>query len=112
MWINKSKRLLFMIVGILLILSAAYFYYKNTHEKVLRCHAMVLNAGYGYVITLGKDTLIYQPYIPAIGGKIPFSSRDDAMKVGKVMCKKLLRNQQPSLNRHEIDSLGIIYPKF
>ncbi len=112
MWINKSKRLLFMIVGILLILSAAYFYYKNTHEKVLRCHAMVLNAGYGYVITLGKDTLIYQPYIPAIGGKIPFSSRDDAMKVGKVMCHKLLRNQQPGLNRHEIDSLGIIYPKF
>ncbi len=112
MWINKSKRLLFMIVGILLIVSAVYLYYRHTHERVLRCHAMVLNAGYGYVITLGKDTLIYQPYIPAIGGKIPFSSRDDAMKVGKVMCKKLLRNQQPSLNRHEIDSLGIIYPKF
>ncbi len=112
MWINKSKRLLFMIVGILLIVSAVYLYYRHTHERVLRCHAMVLNAGYGYVITLGKDTLIYQPYIPAIGRKIPFSSRGDAMKAGKAMCHKLLRNQQPGLNRHEIDSLGIIYPKF
>ncbi len=103
-----------MIIGILLLVAAVCFY--SPHNDVaggkLECKAVQVDRGYGYIITLGEDTFIYQPYIPAIGKRIPFSSRQDALKVGNVVRRKLLNNQLPSMSKTEIDSLGISYPHF
>ena len=43
--------------------------------------------GYGYVVVYGADTLIYQPYIPAIGEKTAFTSEEDALKIGTLVCR-------------------------
>lgn len=58
--------------------------------------------GYGYVVVYGADTLIYQPYIPAIGEKTAFTSEEDALKIGTLVCRKLAEKQPPTVSREEI----------
>ncbi|TWV10437.1 DUF4907 domain-containing protein [Bacteroidaceae bacterium HV4-6-C5C] len=114
MWISKSKGLLFMIIGVLLLLAAVCLYSRHSDHSArkLGCKAVQLKQGYGYLISLKNDTLIYQPYIPAIGKHIPFSNRQDALKVGNMVCRKLQNNQLPSMSKAEIDALGISYSRF
>ena len=50
----------------------------------------------------GADTLIYQPYIPAIGEKTAFTSEEDALKIGTLVCRKLAEKQPPTVSREEI----------
>lgn len=38
----------------------------------LKCRVMEVEGGYGYVVLHGADTLIYQPFIPALSGRLPF----------------------------------------
>ena len=111
MSINKRLKGLFLISSLLLILSAVGFYWYSTRER-LRCEVVQLERGYGYIVFYGKDTLIYQPYIPAIGRKIAFNKKEDALKVANLVCRKLSQRISPSMSRREIDSLGIAIPDF
>lgn len=52
-----------------------------------------------YVILPGEDTLIYQPYMPAVGGYRPFTGKRDALEVGKQECRKLAGGESPALGR-------------
>ena len=45
---------------------------------------------------------IYQPYIPAIGEKTAFTSEEDALKIGTLVCRKLAEKQPPTVSREEI----------
>jgi len=111
MSINKRLKSISLILGLLLILSAVGFYWYSTRVR-LRCEAVQLERGYGYIVAYGKDTLIYQPYIPAISKKIAFNKKEDALKVANLVCKKLAQRISPSMSRREIDSLGIAIPDF
>ena len=64
--------------------------------------------GYGYMVLHKGDTLIRQPYIPAVGRKIAFATKEDALKVAKLVCRKLDEKQSPSISKKEITMLGII----
>ena len=112
MLINKRLKSISLISGLLLILlSAVGFYWYSTRGR-LRCETVRLEKGYGYIVAYGKDTLIYQPYIPAIGKKIVFNKEEDALKVANLVCRKLSQRISPSMSRQEIDSLGIVIPDF
>ncbi|HEY0272933.1 MAG TPA: DUF4907 domain-containing protein [Chitinophaga sp.] len=68
-------------------------------------------AGYGYYVIIDEDTVITQPNIPAVQGRIPFSSREDAQKAGDCIARRLARTRLlPALTIHDLDSLGIKYP--
>lgn len=41
----------------------------------LHCKAVQVEGGYGYVVLHGADTLIVQPYMPAVGGRKPFTTQ-------------------------------------
>ena len=75
------------------------------------CCAMQVEGGYGYVVLHGKDTLIYQPYIPAIGEKTAFTSEEDALKVAKLVCRKLDEKKSPGISKEEITMLDVIVNK-
>lgn len=100
-----------LVLGLLLILSVVGFYWYSTRGR-LHCEAVRLEKGYGYIVAYGKETLIYQPYIPAIGKKIAFNKKEDALKVANVVCRKLSQRISPSMSKEEIDSLGIVIPDF
>jgi hypothetical protein len=61
--------------------------------------------GWGYEIVNGNKVFIHQEYIPALEGKIPFASKEDALKIGNRVREKILANQSPAMTREEIYTL-------
>ncbi len=83
---------------------------RTTNESdKLECRTIEVKGGYGYVVFHGKDTLIHQPFIPAVSGKRPFSTKEDAMKIGQLVCRKLSEYQLPAVTGEEVASSGIKY---
>lgn len=70
----------------------------------LKCRVMGVEGGYGYVVLHGTDTLIYQPFIPALSGHLPFATKAEALAAGRLVCRKLADGQAPALSREEVES--------
>ena len=65
-------------IGVLSLVAVCLSYCSgrtNAAGEKLSCRSMQVEGGYGYVVVYGADTLIYQPYIPAIGEKTAFYIR-------------------------------------
>lgn len=92
-------------IGVLSLVAVCLSYLfpgvRGRRRKVIR-RSMQVEGGYGYVVVYGADTLIYQPYIPAIGEKTAFTSEEDALKIGTLVCRKLAEKQPPTVSREEI----------
>jgi len=92
----------------LLILAAASLVavstltHDNTRVKTYRTAD-----GWGYSITQKGKVIIHQPFIPAVEGKIPFTTKRDAAKTGKMVIKKMKQNKLPSLTEEELRKAGI-----
>ena len=97
-------------IGVLSLVAVCLSYCSgrtNAAGEKLSCRSMQVEGGYGYVVVYGADTLIYQPYIhhpyiPAIGEKTAFTSEEDALKIGTLVCHKLAEKQPPTVSREEI----------
>ena len=48
--------------------------------------------------------LIYQPFIPALSGRLPFATKVEALAAGRLVCRKLADGQAPALSREEVES--------
>lgn len=98
-------------IGVLSIVAACLFSCsgrkKAAAEEGPACRTFKLENGYGYAILYGKDTVIYQPFIPALSGMKPFVTEEDAMKIGQMVRSKLMNNDIPSLTVEEIRASGI-----
>ena len=75
---------------------------EGTHEVV--CTPTEVPGGFGYVILVDNDTLIFQPFIPAIGGHQPFADEESAMRVAQLVVEKMLRGEPFSLTREEVEA--------
>lgn len=89
---------------------AAYFFCclmacsgnRKVADDELVCRPIAVEGGYGYIILCGKDTMIYQPFIPAVGGHTPFDSKEDAMKVGRIVYDKMFEGGSPMVTVEEV----------
>jgi len=63
--------------------------------------------GWGYSVSADNKVIIMQPFIPAVEGKKPFSSRKDARKAGKMVIGKMKEGAEPSLAADELRMAGI-----
>lgn len=81
---------------------------KSVGSGEFTCRSVQVVGGYGYVVLHQEDTLIYQPYIPAIGRRIPFALEEDALKVGGLVCRKLNEKKSPGISKEEIAMLGFV----
>lgn len=97
---------LFIMIGVSSMLAACLFSCsgRSSGSDELKCRVVEVEGGYGYMVFCGKDTLISQPYIPAIGGRIPFSTKENALNTGKLVCKKLFDGEPPTLSKEEVQS--------
>lgn len=68
----------------------------------LKCRAMKVEGGYGYVVLCGADTLISQPFVPAVGGRRPFGTQREALAAGRLVCRKLAAGESPALSVDEV----------
>ena len=98
-------KLVFIVkIGVLSLVAvclSCFFGCTNTGETEFTCRAMQAEGGYGYMV-------LHKPYIPAVGRKIAFATKEDALKVAKLVCRKLDEKQSPSISKKEITMLGII----
>lgn len=65
----------------------------------------------GWIYEIYNDTTLFilQKHIPAISGRIPFKSEEDARACGNLAIQKLQNKHFPAISRNELDSLGIEY---
>jgi hypothetical protein len=63
-----------------------------------------LNA-WGYEILINGKTYIHQEFIPALEGEKRFNTREDALKVGQSVLKKIRKKQSPALSREEVSNI-------
>ena len=67
-----------------------------------RCHTFPVPGGFGYAILYQGDTLIKQPYIPALSGRLPFRTEREAQAIGELVCRKLCDGLPPTVSPEEI----------
>lgn len=65
------------------------------------------NEGWAYRILYHDKIIIYQKSIPALAGNTPFSSFEDAEKIGSLVVERLKNRQSPSITRADLEDLGI-----
>lgn len=111
---NRQIQKIALAVGILSLLFFIFIlhvsYFTAPFKKSVYFQTMQVTGGYGYVILSGKDTLIYQPYIPVVGHRVAFSTREDAAKAGLMVCRKLMNGKTPALTSEDMKNMRIIVP--
>ena len=75
-------------------------------ETGLHSRVVSVEGGYGYMVLCGQDTVIFQPYVPAVGRRVPFATMHHAQAVGKLVCRKLSEGLSPAVTREEVEALG------
>ncbi|MCD8092488.1 MAG: DUF4907 domain-containing protein [Bacteroides sp.] len=101
------KLMFIMKIGVLSLVAACLSCCSGrtgAGSNELKCRVMQVEGGYGYVVLHGADTLIYQPYIPAVSGHLPFATKKEALAAGKLVCRKLVEGKSPALSREEVKS--------
>lgn len=70
----------------------------------------IVNIGtdaYGYRILRKEQTVVYQPFVPALSGKQSFRSEGDARKVGELVLQRLQSGDDFMITVSDLQHLGI-----
>lgn len=97
-----------LLLLLVTLIGVGVFYY--THQDKHAYHVEVVKvepSGYGYKILQGKKTVVYQPFVPALGQKQPFLSEEDAEKVGKLVRDRIETGKNFSVSMDDIRQLGL-----
>ena len=85
--------LLMLMVSLTIFTSNRHGYYVNVFKS---------EGGWGYDILYNNKTIIHQPFIPAIDGQKPFSTKLLAEKTSHLVINKLRNNKSPRLSVGEV----------
>lgn len=70
--------------------------------------AIRTSRGWGYEIQINHKTYIHQEFVPAIPGRQGFTSKEEALLVGKKVVEKILNGQMPpTLSIPELQQMGV-----
>ena len=73
----------------------------------LAIETYAVNDGFGYKILCDKETLINQPFIPAIEGNRPFANETDARRIAKQVKNRIRKGETPTINLDDLVQLGV-----
>ncbi|WP_295118376.1 DUF4907 domain-containing protein [uncultured Chitinophaga sp.] len=110
-----TKWIVALTIGTLLLFTVAKVFFTSstaTHHHPagmvqLEVVPFETAGGWGYKINAGGKTYISQDRIPVLEGKQPFSSKEDAIRVGDLIVKKLMQHQSPAISKAELAALQI-----
>lgn len=92
------------IIGVIAVLTASC---HHEGKEALKTKIFKTGNGYGYAIGTAKDTLIKQPFIPAISGNTPFCDSLDALKVSRLVIERIKKEKSPVITKEDLASLNI-----
>ncbi|MBQ3656941.1 MAG: DUF4907 domain-containing protein [Bacteroidales bacterium] len=77
----------------------------NFHVETIQ-----LETGFGYSVSINDKKVIVQKNIPAVEGNLAFKTKEDALKVGKLVAKKMIHfpGDLPSVTKEELKELKVI----
>ena len=82
MSMKKNKRRTLLFIGLVVILLSgmwwSYYYAEKRNRYCLEVIKLDKDQGYGYTIKQGKQTVIYQPFVPVLSQRKPFNTPDEA----------------------------------
>ena len=64
-------------------------------------------SGWGYTITNNNEIIIKQTVIPVIQSNKSFSSKEDALKIGRLVKEKLEANLSPTITKKDLLLLSV-----
>lgn len=99
-----KKCFLSTLLSSLAVLFFVVFFTGRDRDRVRTFRS---EGGWGYYVTARDRIVVWQPYIPAIEGKKPFATRNDARKAGKIVQEKINFRKNPSVNIEELTEAGI-----
>ena len=93
-----------MVIGITGFILFSTF--SNKEETVGIGYSVYQNgSGWGYDILADGETLIHQPFIPAIDGNNPFPDKASAEAAARRVIDKLVKGESPALTREEVTTI-------
>lgn len=102
-FLSKAGRSLWITMCLSLVVLGLF----SCQEEGIHCRVFpVGEEGYGYCILDGRDTLIVQPYMPAVGRRMPFATERHAKAVGDWVCCRLKSGIPPAISREKVEELG------
>ncbi|QZE14627.1 DUF4907 domain-containing protein [Halosquirtibacter laminarini] len=107
---KKQKSILIILLFIVTISSIFSIKKSNHSQKDMHYISVEVNkndGGYGYQIMIDHKCYIDQPYIPAIKGRKPFSSYNDALKTGTFVANKIGIRKSPTISIKDLRDLQI-----
>lgn len=108
MKIVTNKKIYIPLLLLVAIVSVALFYYIHQDKHAFQIEVVKLEpSGYGYKILKGKQTVVYQPFVPALGHKQVFLSEEDAVKVAQLMRDHFEAGENPSVSKDDIRKLQL-----
>lgn len=107
-----SKRTCYTIVllAIVAITTGICVRHNIQQQEKLKVEVMPFKTGngWGYNVVVDKKIFIHQETIPAFAENQSFISKDDAIKTGNLVVKKMVAgNLFPALSLEEVMGLGI-----
>lgn len=92
----------------------SYGFYKRwkwrKEHSLVELKVIEVPGGWGYDILKDGRLLFHQPLMPGVSGTRVFRSKEDALKVGKVVYDRLLAGQPPTVTEGEMRDMHIYIP--
>lgn len=102
----KAYKKYFRVLLPLFIAALLVLFFVLRRDNI-RLESFRSGTGWGYSVTIQGKPVIYQPFIPAVEGNKPFETRKDALRVGRIVKKKLLKGAEPTVTIEELHKAGI-----
>lgn len=102
------------VIVIVLLFVTQIIRHKNSNQdknlkEDFKTETFKTSDGFGYYIKLNDQVIIKQEIIPAISVNVAFKTEKDAENTANLVIQKIKNKKVPSVNREELDSLGIKY---
>jgi len=108
MKIVTNKKIYIPLLLLVAVVSVVLFYYKHQDKHAYQIEVVKVEPnGYGYKILKGKQTVVYQPFVPALGNKQTFLSEEDATKVAQLVRDHFEAGENPSISKDDIRRLQL-----
>lgn len=104
---NKPVYIVYSGLLIILLLGMWWCFYIERQNYTLEVMKLDDGRGYGYVISQGEQTVIYQPFVPALSQRKPFDSAEEAFRVGDWVLKRLKLGQDFSVTKADLERLKV-----
>lgn len=91
----------FCLVVVLTVGIGGYFAWRAASFRI-EYSLFPTDSGWGYDIVAGVDTMIHQPFIPALQGDRPFPTERSARRAARAVIRKLQRGDSPALSPDEV----------